>query len=181
MRVYLVYFAIVLGVVLLGVGGALLGRLLYLRQVRRFLVRLIVGREAVRAAQQALHAAVAHLAEGTNEQFAAFASDPGHEDRKSFSEVRDRMAIAAADMGEARLPKPLWRAADLLETAAKAVSAQSATVAEARSSEAVLDGLAAVDLAAIDRAAEAANTEVDRLCEVYRVKDPAVYGGGLYI
>lgn len=171
----------IVAAIVLGLLVAWSSRMLYVRQVRRALVGLIGRREAIHASQRAVRGVLGHLAEASVEELTAFASDASNEDRRSICDVHERMLIVADDLRAARLPKAVWTSADLLERAARTLAEESGRICSPESAEGSLDGLATIDLHRADDAIAAGDGEVQRMCEVYRVKDPSVYGGGLYI
>ncbi|MBE0476722.1 MAG: hypothetical protein IBX62_06495 [Coriobacteriia bacterium] len=167
--------------VALAVGGALLVRYGWKRFVRRRVVRLIGRREAVRAGERTLRAVVVRLAEAPDDEIAAFAADPGDEDRRSLSDVVARMEVQADDLVRMPLPKGLWSAGELLADAAWRLGTEAGRVAGAGGAEEVLERLAGIDLIAVRDAVAAAEAEIVRLEEDHGVEEEAVYGGGLYI
>jgi hypothetical protein len=160
---------------------AFLGRVLYLRQVRRSLLRLITAREAVRAAERGLQQVLQHLVEADNEAFGAFAADPASEDRRALEELAGRMRITADELKALALPKRLWGVAERIESAARAVADQAGGVGEATGQDAVLERLAAIRLQDVHELMASADESLDPVLEAYKVREPSVYGGGLYI
>lgn len=174
---------IVLGAVLaiaLVAGITVAGVLLWRRTVKRHLVTLIGRREGVRAGLESFAAIVRRLAEASDGELIAFALDDSHEDRKTLREVASRMRVDALELAMMPLPKELVPVADDLSDAAELVMEQAEAIAQPQG-PAALDGLAAVDLPAIQRLLESADTAIAQLKSKYRLEDEVVYGGGLYI
>ncbi len=159
----------------------LLGRLLYVRQVRRSLLRLITAREATRAAERGVEQVLQHLLESGDDALEVFAADSTNEDRRALEELAARMMITADELKVLALPKRMWDVAERMEAAARAIADQSGGVGEATSPDAVLERLAAIRLQDVRRLMVAADEQLDPMLEAYKVNEPAVYGGGLYI
>lgn len=176
-----VYLLAFVGVVVVSVGAAFLGRALYVRQVRRSLVRLLGSREAVTASAKGVQRVIEHLLADEDDVLATFASDPGSEDRRAVEDVASRMRIAADDLRTMALPKRLWPVADDMERIARALADQAGRVGEATSPDAALDALGGIDMSGIRADVALVNEHLEPLLEAFRVDDPAVYGGGLYI
>lgn len=181
MQVYIIVAVAVVAFVALAVGGALLGRYLWARAVRGRIVRLIGRREAIRAAERTLGRVVSHLAEAPDAELVGFATDAGHEDRRSLAEVSANMNVQAEDLIGMPLPKTLWAAGELLADAAWRVGREARRVTEPSRPDDVFDRLGAVDLLEVRQAVAAAEDEIERLEELHAVDEAAVYGGGLYI
>jgi hypothetical protein len=179
----LVWIILVAFLALVGVGvlAAWLGRYLYLRQMRRSLVTLLGRREAVIASAHGLERVLEHLLSADDATLSTFASVTASEDRRALDDVASRMTILADDLHGMALPKRLWPAAESMETAARVVAAQAGGVGKAQGPDAVLDALAAIRIDEIREGIEAANEMLEPLLAAFDVKDPAVYGGGLYI
>lgn len=177
----LLYIVAFLAVVAVGVASAFIGRALYLRQVRRSLVRLLSMREAVTAAANGLDRVIEHLLSAGDESLVAFAEEPRHEDRRAVEDVASRARIAADELHTLALPKHLWPVAESMEKAAREIAKQAGAVGEADTPDGVLDALGAVDVATIANAIGEANETLEPLLREFGVSEPAVYGGGLYI
>jgi hypothetical protein len=91
------------------------------------------------------------------------------------------MSAESVELTEIALPKSAWRAADLLVDAAKRVREEIGKIAGARSPEGVLASIASLDVEGMRTAMAEAGTELDSVLAAAKMKDPAVYGGGLYI
>lgn len=181
MNIWVIY-GIIAAVGVLLIAGIVIGAVLvWRRQVRRSLIGLVSDREAIRAAYRALEAAFATLAEDTPEEITEFATNPGSVQRKALEELGTRMAIQADELQNVALPKKFWRCADLLMAAASKLRDEVAAIHRAPTPEAVLDGVARIDVAGIRAAIAAAGGELERLLHENHVEDPSVYGGGLYI
>lgn len=178
---WLPYVLVAIGTLMLVAVALLGGWLLYRRQVRRSVVRLVGARESIRHAAEALERVLDHLAAGDDEVLASFAADPNHEDRRALHEIALKMRIAGEDLAGLALPKGAWAAATLLERAAFRISEEAGRVGEPTEPVAVLEALAAVDTASVRQARRTADTELDSLRERYGIEETAVYGGGLYI
>lgn len=173
---YVIVGALALALVL---GGVWTSRLLWLRQVRRFVVRLSGRQEAVLAGERALRDTIEQLAAAGDARLHAFAADPGSEDRTVLAEVAQRMEIERHELEEMALPRRLWPVADLLAGAAEAVSV-AAREAGGEGDDA-LEALGRVDLGAVRAACGAADEEMRRLCDAYGCAEASIYGGGLYV
>jgi hypothetical protein len=172
---------IVAGVIIVGALGTLLGRTMYVRQVRRSLVRLIGTREAARAAYRGVEQVLEHLLSADDEALEVFAADPASEDRRALEELSARMRITADELKVLALPKRLWPAAEALELAARELSSQAGAVGEASVPDAVLDRLADIRVQEIKTRLASADEALETMLETFKVNDPSVYGGGLYI
>lgn len=178
---YLLYVLFGVGAFATSVALAWLARRLYVGQVRRSLLAVLVRREAVRAAERGLRDVVASLAEAGDAQLVLFATGGSSEERRALEELASRMRIVADELGSMPLPKPLWQAATLVQDAAEAVLAEAAKVGAHGDLGTVIEGLSQIDLTQIEHSKRAADEEIERLPVGFRVDDPAVYGGGLYI
>jgi hypothetical protein len=176
-----IYGVAFVAIVVVGVGGALLGRFLYTRQVRRSLVRLLGRREAVIASAKGLERVIEHLLGDEEDALATFAADPASEDRRAIDDMASRMRMAADDLHGMALPKRLWPIAEEMERAARSIAVQAGKVGEATTPDEALDALAAIELHGIRAEIDSANEHLQPLLDAFRVHDPAVYGGGLYI
>lgn len=175
---YLIVFVVLVAV---GLAATLLGRILYIRQTRRSLVKLLGRREGVVAAANGLEKVIQHLLAAGDESLMLFAEDAHHEDRRAVDDVAVRMCIAGDELHALALPKRLWPVAEAMEQAASMIAAQAGAVGEASTPDGVLDALAAIDVAGIASAVRTANAALEPLLEDFHVDDSAVYGGGLYI
>lgn len=177
----LIIIIVAFAVVVVGVVAALLGRLLYVRQVKRSLVSLLGKREGILAAARGLELVLEHLLAADDATLGEFASDPASEDRHALEDIAQRMRIAADDLHSVALPKRLWTPAERMERAARIIAAQAGGVGEAATPELALAGLATIRMDEISAAIDEANTSLEPLMQAFDVRDPAVYGGGLYI
>ncbi len=157
-----------------------LGVVLWRRTVRRYLIGLIGRREAVLAGLAALEKGVADLAAMDDGAMIAFALDENAEERRALDEVAHRMHIAAEELATMALPEVLIDAANDLSDAAELLWEQAEAIAHGNG-VAVLDAIAAIDLESVTRFLVSADRRIAALCERYKVDDPSVYGGGLYI
>lgn len=163
-------------------GGAfVLARVLWRVQVRRYVVRLVGRLEAVRAGWRTLKDVVERLAQADDEEMTAFATDPGHLDRKALAEVSSQQSIAHEELATMALPKQLWPVAEALAEAASALADESGRVGETAGAQEVLSGLERIDLARAQRFVAAGEERVGGVCDEYGIEEAAVYGGGLYI
>ncbi|TLM74035.1 MAG: hypothetical protein FDZ70_07330 [Actinobacteria bacterium] len=163
------------------IGVVLLVVLAWRRQERKYVVRLVAQREAVRAGLRSLSEVVVRLAEDTDDELTAFVSDERHLDRKALGELHRQQAIVRDELQTVALPKDLWGAADALTAAAAAVAREAGRVGEHAGADDVLTALGEVDLAAARAAVDTADAAVHDVCERFGLEDAAVYGGGLYI
>lgn len=172
---------ILIGVVALLLVGGAVGWLLYRRYARAALVRLVGHREGIRAAYRALEATFASLSEETAEEMLSFAEQPDNVRRKALEELNERLTIEVGELGEMALPKNAWPAADLLMDAATCVRDEIGKITGAGSPEGVLAAVAALDVEAMRTAMAKAGAELEGQLQAAKIKDAAVYGGGLYI
>jgi hypothetical protein len=173
---------VILGVTLVAiiVGGVVVGRLLWRRQVRRYIVSLLGRREAIEAAMRTLEGVVQRLSAASDDEMIAFAIDSDSPERQATAETADQMRIQSDELRDVALPKALWVVADRLCDASKALTDQSAGVGE-QTGTAVLDALGSVDLTSVKRLLSEATEELERVSAEYGLGDLSVYGGGLYI
>lgn len=181
MNLIVVIVVALAGVVVVGAAAALVGRWLYIRQIRMSLVGLARRREAALASARGLEAILGRLAAAKDEEIEAFAADPANEDRHAIAEVANRMRINTDELQGVALPKVLWPVADKLQTVCAGIVDAADGVGEAGTAEGALDGLGAIDLQRIFIELRAVSEQLDMLLAQYKVEDPAVYGGGLYI
>lgn len=160
-------------------GTVILARIAWRRQVGRYIITLTGHREGIASALKAADSVIAALAEGDVAQVRSFTL-PGSEERQTFAEIAERMRIEHGELKDIALPKALWKLADMLCASAGKLGDQAAAIGETEG-EAVLDALLTLDLAAVHTALSDATIEAERVSTVYKVTDPSVYGGGLYI
>jgi hypothetical protein len=178
-RTLLILLGTALGVAVLA-GTAVAAVLVWRRTIKRYLVTLIGRREGVRAGLESFSMVVKHLADASDGDLIAFALDDAHEDRKTLREVASRMRVDALELATMPLPKELVPIADDLSDAAELIMEQAEAIAKPDGPE-TLEALAAVDIPAIRRYLESADTVLQELKAKYRLEDDVVYGGGLYI
>ncbi len=164
---------------LLIAGTVLVARVMWRKQVGRYIIALTGHREAVVSALKAAESVIAELAQGDAERIIAFAA-AGSDERQTLAEIAERMRIEAAELADIALPRKLWKLADLVGDAAESLAAQTGGVGD-QEGEAVLDALLSLDLAAVRTSLIDSATEAERVSVQYKVTDPSVYGGGLYI
>lgn len=169
------------GALVVAVGLVLIVIVLWRRHERRYVMRLVADREAVRAGMRTLTEVVGKLAESSDAELLTFASDVQQLDRKALAEVHHQQEIIRDQLDSAALPKRLWDAADRLGAAAAAVAREAGRVGEQAGVDEAFEGLGATDLASAKTAVEAADAAVHAVCEAFGVDDGALYGGGLYI
>lgn len=175
---WVLIFVLVVGA---GVGAAFLGRVLYSRQVHRSLIALLGRREAIVAAARGIERVIEHLLSADDATLTAFAADPASEDRRAIGDIAIRMRLAADDLRQMALPKRLWSLAEDMERASAEIAKQAGAVGEADTPDAALDALAAIHMQEIRDDIAVVNARLEPLLDAFRVNDPAVYGGGLYI
>jgi hypothetical protein len=176
-----ILYGVLAAAAVLALVGGIGGFFLYRSYARRALIRLVGYREAIRAAYRALEATFASLMEESPDEMVGFAQNPDNERRRALEELCDRMSAVSVELTEIALPKSAWRAADLLVDAAKRVREEIGKIAGARSPEGVLASIASLDVEGMRTAMAEAGTELDSVLAAAKMKDPAVYGGGLYI
>ncbi|MDO9556926.1 MAG: hypothetical protein Q7J82_05020 [Coriobacteriia bacterium] len=176
----MVYIAIGAGSVAAVAVIAVLTRLAWRRQVRRYVVTLIGGQEDVRTALSTVHKASGRLAEANDGELIAFALGSGSDERRTFADIAERMDITAEELQTMALPKGLWPVANTLADAAVLLGQQAGRVSSGVGLE-VLDALGEIDLVGVVSLLEASDAMLSDLRERYRVADDIIYGGGLYI
>lgn len=176
----LIYTAIGAGSVAVIATIILFARLAWRRQVRRYIVTLVGGREAVKTAFRTVGKVSERLSVANDSELIAFALDPSAEERRTLGDIAERMAISAEDLQTIALPKRLRPAANTLADAASLLGAQVVRASSGEGVE-VLDALGEFDLVAVVSLLEAADAMIGALRERYGAVDDAVYGGGLYI
>lgn len=158
------------------VGVVLLGLVAWRRQERRYVVRLVARREAMRAGMRTLAEVVGRLAEDTDEELMSFVTDERHLDRKALVEVSRQQTIMRDELDGLALPKRLWDTADALTTAAAVLASEAGRVGEHAGADEALTALGQIDLARAREAVRVADAAVHDLCEHFDVEDAAVYG-----
>jgi thioredoxin-like negative regulator of GroEL len=176
-----VYVLAFIGALAVGLIAALLGRWLYFRQIRNSLVKLLGRREAMAAAGRGMQSVMEHLLGSDEEALTLFAEDPESDDRRALEDIAARMTLTADDLRALALPKRLWPVAEEMERAARAIGEQASRVREAGTPDAALDALGRIRMQEIRDEMTAVNGRLEPLLDAFRVDDPAVYGGGLYI
>lgn len=164
---------------LLIAGTVVVARLMWRKQVGRYIIALTGHREAIVSALKAAESVIAELAQGDAERIMDF-SAAGSEERLTLAEIAERMRIEHAELADIALPKKLWKLADMLCDAAESLAEQAGGVGD-KEGEAVLDALLALDLAPVRGLLADSAAEAERVSVQYKVTDPSVYGGGLYI
>jgi len=168
-------------VALLGVGGFFLGKALWKAFVRRYLMRLIGGREGLLAGKRTLERVLSDVSAADVDGLVRFASDPNDEDRKALADLSTNMQSLADEMALMPLPKRLWPAGEALSDVGTLMFQQARAVAVAQDGEAALSALLALDVEAVQNAADLADERLRIMGERYDMEEAAVYGGGLYI
>lgn len=179
MQQYLPYIAIGVAALVLIVVTILLARSVWRRQVRRFIVTLTGHRENTGSALRTAESVLQTLAAQDVDAVLAFAGADS-EERRALREIAERMRVEKSELDEMPLPKKLWPLADRLGQAAGLLADEAGRVGDAEG-ESVLDALLAIDLAGAKEALGEAVVENERVANEYKLTDPAVYGGGLYI
>lgn len=162
-------------------GGVLFVLVSWHAQVRRYVVRLVGRREAVRAGYKSLSETLVRLAEADDEGLMVFAQDAEQLDRRVLAEVARQQEILRDELAVMALPRSLVPAAEALSAAAGAVGREAGRVGEHMGADETLAGLACVDLIAAGDAVRAAEAAMHVVSEAHGVEEAAVYGGGLYI
>lgn len=173
--------ALYAGVVILVIasaGGGIIGWRAY---ARRKLLGLLVRAEAVDAVGKGLADVMARLAEADDEALAEFASDPQSSERRALHEVATRASILADELDRMPLPRGLIVLAEELGDAAYVVAREAARVDDESTGVVALDGLAAIDLAAVRGYTKRARRSLTEACDAMGLDETAVYGGGLYL
>jgi hypothetical protein len=177
----LLWVALALAVLAIGVGGFFGIRYLWIRAVKRALVSLVSRREAIQASRRTLEAVMRHLADEDDDSLALFATHPESEDRRALAEVTARMEIAVEELDTRALPSPLVPVAEGLADAAFVIYEEAGRVGGSSEADEVFAALAEVDLLRVSSVVDAADERVKAACERYHLDEAAVYGGGLYI
>jgi len=122
-----------------------------------------------------------HLADEPTEKLLEFAEDPESVDRKTLTEIAQRMSMLADEMWTMPLPKRLWPVGEALGDAAATIGEEASRIHDLSEPDEVLTALGDVDLSRAEAEFEAAEALVNEAREYYDMQDAAVYGGGLYI
>lgn len=168
-------------VVVLLVGGYFLFRYLRYTAHRRFVVRMVPKMEAVEAARKGLETVMCHLLDDTDEALLDFASSRDSVDRVALTEVESRMRLLRDELDLMSAPADVIPLAEALADAAHVIAQEAGRVHEDMDADAALAALATIDLAHVADVVVSAGLVLKSACEEYRIEDPAVYGGGLYI
>ena len=159
-----------------------LGRRWWLKRARAAIVVLIARAESVRSALESLRGFMERLAAADEETWTAFVSDPEDDERKTLAEVCHRMDVVSHELAKIPLQKAAHPVADTLRGIATTVRDWTDEIGEAGTAEKVLEVIMrTVDLKDLVESFDGACGELERLVETFGVKDPSVYGGGLYI
>jgi hypothetical protein len=175
------WIAIGAGVVALVAGGIAIGVFAWRAAEERYALRLVRSREGVDFVRQALGDSLSRLAEGSEAELRAFASDPDSAERRALHEVASRAHLLADELDVTPLPRSLIPAAEALADAAYLISTEASRVKDMDTGETALVELGEIDLETVEAYYNAALAAVRQACEACAVEDAAVYGGGLYL
>lgn len=173
--------AVIGGTILVAASAVAAGLFAWRAYERRILLRLLVRAEAVEAATAALSDTVTRLAEGSDEQLEAFADDPDFLERRTLGEVQSRASILAYELDRLPVPRRLEPAVEALGDAAYLVAEQAAVVRDEDVGATALERLGLMDLSMVRSYTKKARILVTEACDVCRLDETAVYGGGLYL
>jgi hypothetical protein len=168
-------------IALLGVAGFFIWRWGWHRASRRYLVKLISRKESIAASQRTLEAILRHLAEESDEELLAFATDPEALERRALGEEHQRCVVLRDELDTMPMPKRLVPVAEALADVAGSVADETGLFDEDQSEEAVLQSLQALDLDEVGERYARAEELIEEACGYYGVEEAVVYGGGLYI
>lgn len=149
--------------------------------VRRALVRLVGGAEAIEAAGNALIDVVTRLAHADDEVLTEFAQEAESSERRALHEVATRTHMLAGELDVVALPKALVPVAETLADAAMVVYREASRVQDAHTESMALDALSQVDLSLVSAYLKSARDRLNEACADNGLSDMAVYGGGLYL
>lgn len=172
---------IVVGVLLTAAALAAAGFFGWHAYRRRLLLRLVVKAEAVDALVAALVDTITRLSEASDEDLERFASDTESGERRALHEIAFRGGLLAEELDRIPLPPSLVPPATALADTAYLVGSEASKVTDEQIGSDALEGLAAVDLAAIQAYQRKGRAVLGTTCDVCGLDDTAVYGGGLYL
>lgn len=176
---------IVVALTVVGIAAALLsawlGRQLWLKRVRRQLVMLFSSREALTSAARSLNELIERLAEAGDDVWVLFVEDSESDERRAVGEIAHRMDMLAVELEAMPLPRVLHELADALQRIAGEIRDMTVAIDRAASPDEVLNALEGVDLPWIAQRMTETDRMLGELQGTFKVTDPAVYGGGLYI
>lgn len=175
------WIAIGAGIVVVLAGATIAGVLAYRHAEERYVLRLVRSREGLDSVRQALGDSLGRLAEGSEAELRAFASEPDSAERRALHEVALRARLLADELDVMSLPSSLISAAEALADAAHLIAVESSRVSDASRGEEALEQLGDIDLDAVETYYRAAIAAVRQVCEACGIDDSAVYGGGLYL
>lgn len=176
-----VWAVIGVSVVVLAVGGYFLFRYARYSVARRLVSSMVPKQEALEAARRGLEAVMKHLVEESDENLLEFAADPASVDRVALVEVEQRMRLLRDELDHMPLPEDVIPLATALADAAHVIAGEAGRIREDTDPDTALAELAEIDLARLTEQVGEAALVLKSMCEEYRIEDPTVYGGGLYI
>ena len=166
---------------LLGVAGFFVWRWSWHHMSKRYLTKLISRKESIAASQRTLETVLRHLADDSDEDLLAFATDVDSLDRRALGEEHQRCVVLRDELQTMPMPKRLVSVADALADVADVVAEESGRIEDDQGEAEVLDALQAVDLERVGEQFSHAEELMVQACEYYDVEEAVVYGGGLYI
>jgi len=168
---------VIIGVVTAGLIAAtvVLSRLAWRRQLRRYLMDLAGRRDVIGTGLSSARAVAGTLVELDTDGLVAFAQNASDE-RTALAEIAARMRMEASELEALALPKRLWPPADALGQAATTLAAQAGAVGEATGVDAI-DGLAGLDLEAVQAFISQADEEIRSASEACGLTESTMYSG----
>jgi len=149
--------------------------------VRSSIVVLIGYYEQAAAARRSFESVLRHLINEPDDALIAFATDVDSEDRKVFSEIAERMIIVRDELDVRRLPFKLHEFANKIADSAHVLAVAAGSISDDARVEEVLDRVGNINLKEVNSQYLLAEKYLSELCAEYKIRDAAVYGGGLYI
>jgi len=148
---------------------------------RRYLLKLISKREAVTAVGQSLEGVVTRLADADDESLESFAEEPEFLERHVLDETCRQARLLYEELDTQPMPRRLVPVAEALADAAFVVAEQAGKVETEMRGEAALEAVCSIDLQRVRMVFASARKELQAACEVCRLSDESIYGGGLYL
>lgn len=176
-----VWAVIGVSVVVLGVGGYVLFRVVRHSIERRFVRGMVPQMQKIEASRRTLDTVMLHLLDDTDEALLEFASSGESADRVALFEVEQTMKLLRDELDIISLPSDIMPVAETLADAAHVIAEEAGRVHRDMDPDAALASLAEISLSRVADQTVSAALILKSACEEYRIEDAAVYGGGLYI
>ncbi|MBS3974272.1 MAG: hypothetical protein KGZ89_05335 [Actinobacteria bacterium] len=149
--------------------------------VRSALLSLVGYYEQVSAARHSFLSVIRHLIADSDDALIFFATNAESDDRKALMEIAERMLITRDELDIRRLPFKLEAAAVEIADTAHLLASTAGSLSDGGQAGEILDRIGGINLKEVDSQHKLAGRVLDELCIEYKIRDTAVYGGGLYI